>query len=93
MTEKRDKSVGDHLIRTDIQKRKTNYIEQLTKKRGTFACLACQNCTSIIKGDTVHHPIKGHPIKMRGYHTCNATIVIYLFCFGLPCAILTRYNT
>lgn len=69
-------------MRADIQK-KAIQKKIKTTKQGMFACMSCQNCTSIIKGKVVQHPMKGHNIKIRGYHTCNSHNVVY--CLKCPC--------
>lgn len=78
---KRGSSIGDQLVWADVQKGNIKGLRAYTDKRGTFACLSCQICTSIIKGDTVHHPMRRHAIKIKGYYTCNSPNVIY----GLKC--------
>lgn len=78
---KRGRSIGDQLVRTDVQKREVKGLRAHTDRRGTHACLSCQNCTSIIKGDVVHHPMQGQAIKIKGFYTCSSPNVIY----GLKC--------
>lgn len=72
----------EEVIRSDLQNNKIMNYNQ-SDKRGTFACLSCQNCTAIIKGPTVNHPMNGHPIHIRGQHTCNGSNVVYLL--KCPC--------
>ncbi|OCT91952.1 hypothetical protein XELAEV_18015009mg, partial [Xenopus laevis] len=54
-------------------------------RMGTFECIKCAHCTGIIKGDSIAHPTKGTPIKIRGHFTCNCSNVIYLI--KCPCGL------
>ncbi|OCT97836.1 hypothetical protein XELAEV_18010068mg [Xenopus laevis] len=54
-------------------------------KKGTFACLNCVCCTSIIKGDNINHPCDGTPIRLRHYATCDTCNVVYLL--KCPCGM------
>ncbi|OCT97429.1 hypothetical protein XELAEV_18009652mg, partial [Xenopus laevis] len=58
----------------------------LTKPiNGTFPCLNCAQCNSIIRGDQVMHPSTGKAITILGYHTClSKYVVYYLKC---PCGL------
>ncbi|OCT97610.1 hypothetical protein XELAEV_18009840mg [Xenopus laevis] len=50
---------------------------------GTFPCLGCVCCSSIIKGVVVQHPTKGNRIPLRHYATCNTQWVVYML--KCPC--------
>lgn len=80
---RKGKTIGDYLVRAAVKKKPTPNVVRTTKQ-GTFACLSCQNCTAIVKGPTVKHPMKGFDIKIKGYHTCNSHNVIY--CLKCPWA-------
>ncbi|OCT86403.1 hypothetical protein XELAEV_18020085mg [Xenopus laevis] len=54
-------------------------------KKGTFACLNCIFCTSIVKGDTINHPCYGTPIRLHHYATCDTYNVVYLL--KCPCGM------
>lgn len=56
---------------------------RVTTKKGTYPCLGCANCSSIIKRESIHHPTQGYNIPVRGYHTCKRDCVIYLL--KCPC--------
>ncbi|OCT92490.1 hypothetical protein XELAEV_18015546mg [Xenopus laevis] len=47
-------------------------------KVGTYACLSCNCCSSIIKGDAMRHPTQGTPVKLKHYATCDTSSVVYL---------------
>ncbi|OCT60772.1 hypothetical protein XELAEV_18046794mg [Xenopus laevis] len=55
-------------------------------KRGTFPCLSCVCCASIIKGNTVSHPTKGTQVKLRHYTTCDSKHVVYML--KCPCGLI-----
>ncbi|OCT86642.1 hypothetical protein XELAEV_18020326mg [Xenopus laevis] len=50
---------------------------------GTFPCLSCGCCNSIIKGDSFNHSSKGYNIKLHDFATCTTTWVIYML--KCPC--------
>ncbi|OCT76693.1 hypothetical protein XELAEV_18031894mg, partial [Xenopus laevis] len=50
---------------------------------GTFPCLNCICCHSIIKGGVVQHPTKGFNIKLQHFATCNTECVVYML--KCPC--------
>lgn len=79
---RKGKSISNHLIRSDLKKDTIRHTNKDDKK-GTFPCLSCQNCSAIIKGTVVHHPTRGHPIKIKDQHNCNSQNVIYLL--KCPC--------
>lgn len=54
-----------------------------TPSIGTYPCLSCGCCNSIIKGENVVHPSKGHNIKLQHFATCKTTGVIYML--KCPC--------
>lgn len=51
--------------------------------KGTVPCLNCGNCNSVIKGNTIKHPSKGTPMKLRVTATCNSQNLIYML--KCPC--------
>ncbi|OCT73032.1 hypothetical protein XELAEV_18036011mg [Xenopus laevis] len=55
-------------------------------KKGTFPCLNCICCASIIKGDIVYHPISGKAIQLKSYATCESVNAIYLL--KCPCGLV-----
>ncbi|XP_041435913.1 sushi domain-containing protein 1 isoform X2 [Xenopus laevis] len=59
---KRGRNLADKLVKTDIYgtENKTRFLS--TPKFGTFPCLGCGCCSSIIKGDSITHPLKGYKI-------------------------------
>lgn len=73
---RKGKSIGNHLIRSDIREEKPNLLTQ-TRKEGTYPCLECTNCSSIIKVENIHHSTQGYNVPIRSYHTCNSDMVIY----------------
>lgn len=81
------KTIGNHLIRADIiQPKKTKQMFLQTNKKGTYACLSCQHCSAITKGEFVVHPLRGNQIPLKGYYTCNTKNVIYAL--KCPCGKL-----
>ncbi|OCT76224.1 hypothetical protein XELAEV_18031426mg, partial [Xenopus laevis] len=54
-------------------------------KKGTYPCLNCICCSSIIKGDTVCHPTKGNAIRLRDFCTCETKNGIYML--KCPCGL------
>lgn len=73
------KSIGNYLLHSDTAfKKNMDAMSRYTDKKGMYPCHNCVNCTSIIKGPNVRHPIKGFEIPLRGYHTCNSQGIVYL---------------
>ncbi|OCT74091.1 hypothetical protein XELAEV_18033056mg [Xenopus laevis] len=52
-------------------------------KKGTFPCLNCICCSSIIKGNMVNYPTKGTPFKLNDFSTCDTKYVVYML--KCPC--------
>lgn len=58
---RRGKTIGNQLVRAEIEPGEKKLPRQeflKTQKKGTFSCLSCQNCSSIIKGSNIMHPKK-----------------------------------
>ncbi|OCT98475.1 hypothetical protein XELAEV_18010709mg [Xenopus laevis] len=53
---------------------------------GTFPCMECNCCSSIIKGPNINHPTSGQEIKLNAFATCKTTYVIYVL--KCPCGML-----
>lgn len=65
---RKGRSVGNQIVRADIQPKKTSCQTFLnTPKKGMYPCLTCHNCSAIIKGDSVRHPRKGHSIPHKRF--------------------------
>ncbi|OCT80585.1 hypothetical protein XELAEV_18027399mg [Xenopus laevis] len=47
-------------------------------KKGTFPCLNCICCSSIMKGNKVNHPTKGTLFKLKDFSTCDTKYVVYM---------------
>ncbi|OCT65871.1 hypothetical protein XELAEV_18042121mg [Xenopus laevis] len=64
---KKGRSLRDKLCPSEINpprlKGATRFLGQ--PKMGTFACLNCNCCSSIIKGDTLRHPANGTQSQLR----------------------------
>ncbi|OCT76207.1 hypothetical protein XELAEV_18031405mg [Xenopus laevis] len=45
---------------------------------GTFPCLNCVCCSSIIKGAVVQQPTTGNSIQLKHYATCETVGVVYI---------------
>lgn len=71
---RKGKTIANYLVRSDLRK---NNKKEGSHKRGTYACLSCQNCSAIIKGPIVNYPTKGTPIYVKYQYTCNTNNVIY----------------
>ncbi|OCT59100.1 hypothetical protein XELAEV_18001588mg [Xenopus laevis] len=74
------------LVRSDLGGKQIRQSVLRPKNNGTFPCLSCNCCSNCQKGDTVYHPRKGNPIKIRGYYTCTSTFVVYIV--KCPCGYL-----
>ncbi|CAJ0947650.1 unnamed protein product [Ranitomeya imitator] len=84
---KRPTNIRDTLIRADLGTNKDNTQRFLTQpKHGTFPCLHCNQCNSVIKGDTFHHPHSGKRYNIKGFFTCDSSFVIYAI--KCPCGLL-----
>ncbi|XP_041435406.1 uncharacterized protein LOC121399279 [Xenopus laevis] len=73
---KKGKSIRDTLCaisRVD----NSNTVFKGTPKVGTYPCMNCNCCNSIIKGPCINHPITGEVIKLKSYATCKTSHVIY----------------
>lgn len=84
---KKGKSISNFLVRGDITPHTSQqvFINSRSQKRGTFPCLHCTNCASILKGVKFKHPLKDTEITARGHFTCNTTGAIYLL--QCPCGL------
>ncbi|XP_041440270.1 uncharacterized protein LOC121400667 [Xenopus laevis] len=56
------------------------------QKKGTFPCLNCVCCASIIKGSSINHPTKGNKLNLNDYATCESKGVIYML--KCPCGLV-----
>ncbi|OCT78255.1 hypothetical protein XELAEV_18029364mg [Xenopus laevis] len=54
-----------------------------TPNIGTFPCLNCVCCHSIIKGGVVQHPTKGFNINLQHFASCNIECIVYML--KCPC--------
>ncbi|XP_041430822.1 uncharacterized protein LOC121397687 [Xenopus laevis] len=82
---KKGKSIRDVLCPAVHQKeRKHRFLG--APKMGTFACLNCVCCASIIKGDSIDHPTQGTKIRLHDYATCDSKGVIYML--KCPCGLV-----
>ncbi|XP_041424973.1 uncharacterized protein LOC121395471 [Xenopus laevis] len=81
---KKGKSISDTLC--SIEKMDSKYNPMVSKKVGTFPCLGCNCCSSIIKGPNIHHPISGQEIKLNTFATCKTAYVIYVL--KCPCGLV-----
>ncbi|XP_041417760.1 uncharacterized protein LOC121393382 [Xenopus laevis] len=83
---KRGECIRDILCPSEIDPPKSSTQRFLGKpKKGTFACLNCVCCASIIKGDRVNHPLYGTPLFLKNYATCDTCNVVYLL--KCPCGM------
>lgn len=75
-------TIGNSLVRSELDaKNRSNQV--CSHKKGTYACMTCQNCSAIIKGPHINHPTKGHTIPLKGQYTWNSSNVIYIL--KCPC--------
>ncbi|XP_041445717.1 uncharacterized protein LOC121402912 [Xenopus laevis] len=81
---KRGKSIKDKLCKAELEtKCRMQTIFHSTPQVGTFPCLNCVCCSSVIKGKYISHPTKGYKVNMKHYATCNTSSVVYLL--KCPC--------
>ncbi|CAJ0945223.1 unnamed protein product [Ranitomeya imitator] len=55
-------------------------------KKGTFPCLNCNQCSNVLKGDTIYHPHTGRQYNIDNFFTCNSNFVVCLI--KCPCGLL-----
>ncbi|OCU01983.1 hypothetical protein XELAEV_18007742mg, partial [Xenopus laevis] len=80
----RGRTLRDTLCPSDSQEiKKSRFLGK--PKKGTFPCLNCICCASIIKGNTVNHPTKGTKINLKDYTTCDSKHVVYML--KCPCGL------
>lgn len=79
---RKGKSIGNHLVRSDIASRNKVVNLRKIRIRETRVHHNCQNCTAIIKGATVSSPMKGFWVSIKGCHACNGNVIYMLKC---PC--------
>ncbi|XP_041434485.1 uncharacterized protein LOC121398936 [Xenopus laevis] len=81
---RKGRTIRDHLCTAEPKKetRQTVLFQGLEKK-GTFPCLGCVCCSSVIRGESICHPMKGNKIKLKHYATCLTAGVVYLL--KCPC--------
>ncbi|OCT82123.1 hypothetical protein XELAEV_18024634mg [Xenopus laevis] len=75
------RSLRDILCPSNCLNKTTRFMG--TTKKGTFPCLSCICCSSIMKGNTVSHPTKGTPHKVERFSTCDTKYVVYML--KCPC--------
>lgn len=56
------------------------------KNLGSYPCLSCIQCNSMIKGKFFTHPHKGFNIPIRGHYTCQSSFVVYAI--KCPCGLV-----
>lgn len=85
---KRLPNLRDKLVRADMGSKIRMPRQQFlsSQRKGTYPCLHCSQCTSIIEGDKFHHPHSGQAFTVKGYFTCKSKNVIYLI--KCPCGLL-----
>ncbi|OCT92171.1 hypothetical protein XELAEV_18015225mg [Xenopus laevis] len=83
-------SLKDQLVRAEIGSTKGHKQQFLQNpKFGTFPCLHCVQCNSVIKGNSFFHPQTGKKYLIRNYCTCESTYVIYvIYLLKCPCGLL-----
>lgn len=88
MCTKRPLNLKDSLVRADIGSLKTKSRQSTiqTQKLGTFPCLHCTHCSSVIKGSHILHPHTGQQIPIRGHYTWDSSFVVYML--KCPCGLL-----
>ncbi|XP_041424662.1 uncharacterized protein LOC121395364 [Xenopus laevis] len=82
---KRGKTIRDILCQNTAPKNEDKVFKG-TPKIGTFPCLSCICCNSIIKGAHINHPATGKEIKLSTYATCSTNYVVYVL--KCPCGKL-----
>ncbi|XP_041420552.1 uncharacterized protein LOC121394235 [Xenopus laevis] len=80
---KRGRTLKDLLCPSDTRPKKTKFLGK--PRFGTYPCLGCNCCSSIIKGNKINHPTKGYEINIKCHTTCNSTFVVYLL--KCPCGM------
>ncbi|CAJ0927188.1 unnamed protein product [Ranitomeya imitator] len=84
---KRPSNIRDSLVKADLGTNIDKTQRFLNQPRyGTFPCLHCNQCNSVIKGESFHHPHSGKRYKIKGYFTCDSSFVIYAI--KCPCGLL-----
>ncbi|CAJ0944277.1 unnamed protein product [Ranitomeya imitator] len=84
---KRSNNIRDSLVKADLGTSKESTQRFLTQpKHGTFPCLHCTQCNSVIKGDVFYHPHSGKRYDIKGYFTCDSSFVVYAI--KCPCGLL-----
>ncbi|OCT94479.1 hypothetical protein XELAEV_18012151mg [Xenopus laevis] len=64
---------GAKLVKADLGP-STRHIQ--TRKNGTYLC-GSSHCINVLKGEWIHHPLKGTRIPIRGFYTCMSTYAVY----------------
>lgn len=85
---KRAENIRDKIVRADVGSNKIERGQSTlsTPRRGTFPCLNCVNCSSVIKRSCFSHPHSGENIPIRGTFTCDSRFVVYIL--KCPCGLL-----
>ncbi|OCT81323.1 hypothetical protein XELAEV_18028141mg [Xenopus laevis] len=81
---KKGRSLGSMLVHSDIRKNKDSSKERKGKV-GTSPCYNCNCCSNAQQGNSVFHPRKGNPIKIKGCYTCSSTYAVYII--KCPCRL------
>lgn len=84
---RKGRTIRDRLIKSDQPTStfiKPTFLGQ--KNLGSYPCLSCIQCNSMIKGKVFAHPHRGFNIPIRGYYTCQSSYVIYAI--KCPCGLV-----
>ncbi|OCT75959.1 hypothetical protein XELAEV_18031145mg [Xenopus laevis] len=71
-------TIGTKLVKADLGA-SAGYKQTFLKKQknGTYPCCGCNHCSSVVKGEWIHHPLKWTRIPIKGFYTCASTYVVY----------------
>lgn len=84
---RKGRTIRDRFIRSDQISSitpKTTFLGP--KNLGSYPCLSCIQCNSMIKGKFFTHPHKGFNIPIRGHYTCQSSFVVYAI--KCPCGLV-----
>ncbi|CAJ0942722.1 unnamed protein product [Ranitomeya imitator] len=85
---RRARNIRDTLVRADIGPSRSPSSQRFlcNPKKGTFPCLNCNQCSNVLKGDTIYHPYTRKMYNINNSFTCNSNFVVYLI--KCPCGLL-----
>lgn len=85
---RKGRTTYSRLVKSDQYRHKTNFARTFLRpsNNGSYPCLSCSQCSSMINEKCFNNPHSGINIEIQEYHTCQSSFVIYII--KCPCGLL-----